>query len=205
VTISVIDYGMGNVSSVVNMLRKLGDEPSLVRDPDGVARADKLILPGVGAFDNAISRLSALGLIEPLRAHVEARGNPLLGICLGMQLLCRGSDEGTQAGLGWLNTRAVHLSALDPAGRLPIPKMGWNSIEIVRRMPLLEGLESGARFYFAHSYFVPNDGSEAIAATAEYGGRYAACVRSGIVFGAQFHPEKSHRFGLQLLANYCAL
>ena len=203
-SISIIDYGMGNVSSVANMLRKLGDEPTLISDPDGVTRADKLILPGIGAFDNAMTRLSVLGLIEPLRLHVE-RGKPLLGICLGMQLLCRGSDEGKQVGLGWLDSRAVHFSALDPTGRLPIPNMGWNSIEVVRRTPMLDGLESGARFYFAHSYFVPNDASGVIVATAEYGGTYAACVQVGSVFGAQFHPEKSHKFGLKLLGNYAAL
>jgi glutamine amidotransferase len=191
---AIIDYGMGNVRSVANMLLKIGGEPEIVSLPSDVGRADRIILPGVGAFDNCVERLQSLGLFDALRSYVARKERPLLGICLGMQLLGNGSEEGTQAGFGWLDYKALHLSTLGTPTAVPIPHMGWNEIRCVRSDSLFEGLDVLPRFYFAHSYAVPA-ANPCTVATADHGAPFAACVRFENVFGVQFHPEKSHKFG----------
>jgi glutamine amidotransferase len=196
---------MGNVSSVVNMLRKLGVEPALAATPEAALEADRLILPGVGAFDNAMIKLRESGLAGALHEYVERRARPLLGICLGMQLLGRGSEEGSLDGFGWVDAHARRFPAQIAEQKLRIPNMGWNAISVVRPSRLLADLEQEARFYFVHSYFMACEDPGVTTAVAEYGFKYTACLESGCVYGAQFHPEKSHRFGLILFRNFLAL
>ena len=207
--IAVIDYDMGNVGSILNMLRKLGVSAKLTHDPVDLAQASALILPGVGAFDQGVRNLQAYGLIDVLNDLVISKGRPILGICLGMQLLTDGSEEGTLPGLGWIeaHTRRFQLTERFPA--LKVPHMGWNYVVPQPRpsaeaspASLFHGLERDARFYFVHSYYVDCVHPEDILATAHYGLDFAAAVQRGVIFGTQFHPEKSHRYGLQLMRNF---
>ncbi|WP_193337140.1 imidazole glycerol phosphate synthase subunit HisH [Devosia beringensis] len=202
--VTVIDYGAGNTGSVVNMIKKVGGTPALARTPTEVAEAGKLILPGVGSFDNAMRRLSELDLIAPIKHHA-ASGAPLLGICLGMQLLADSSEEGLLPGLGMIAGTVRHFNFDRHNADLKIPHMGWNRISRAAEHPLTRGLEDGVRFYFVHSYyFDPQDPAE-ILLEARYGIDFAAGVHRDNVMGVQFHPEKSHRFGMQLLKNYIEL
>lgn len=200
--IAVIDYEMGNVGSVLNMLKKLGVPAKLTRDPVELARAGGLILPGVGAFDRGMQRLHDHKLIGPLQDLVVGERKPVLGICLGMQLMAAGSEEGSAAGLGWFDSR-VRLFQRDPARpQLRVPHMGWNFIHPVGLAgPLLANLPPQPRFYFVHSYYYPA-GIAAAAATANHVMPFTAVVSRDNISGCQFHPEKSHSFGLRLLGNF---
>ncbi len=198
--VSIVDYGVGNLGSIRNMLQKIGFDVAFVSTPAGVVSAENLILPGVGAFDHGMAALVERGLAQPLRQRAAAAA-PILGICLGMQLLGRGSEEGSSPGLGIIDGACVRFRF--PVGsRLKVPHMGWNELAPKRFSPLLAGLESGARFYFTHSYrFVCDDPSDVLA-VADHGGEFTAVVQRGSTFGVQFHPEKSHRFGMSLLKNF---
>jgi imidazole glycerol-phosphate synthase subunit HisH len=198
--IVVVDYDLCNVGSVLNMLKRIGAEVVSSADPAVIADAEKLILPGVGAFDNAMINLERLQLIEPLHRKVKVDKTPLLGICLGMQLLSRRSEEGTLPGFGWLeaDTKRFNLDAMD----LRIPHMGWNELVIARPHPLLDGLDDTPRYYFVHSYHVCCDDPADAIGSAHYGSDFTAVVARGNVMGTQFHPEKSHRFGMQLMRNF---
>jgi glutamine amidotransferase len=195
--ITIVNYGMGNLSSIANMLRRVGVEAVSTADPKFVRTADKLILPGVGAFDNGMRQIADLGLRPALDEAVRERGTPVLGICLGMQLLTSGSEEGELSGLGWISGRTVRFRV----NGLKVPHMGWNTVRPEPGAVLFEGLEEGARFYFVHSYHVECPEDEALAHTG-YGGEFVSAVGRGRIFGVQFHPEKSHRFGMQLLRNF---
>ena len=197
--IAVVDYGVGNLGSILNMYRKLGMSASTVRDPGSIAAADRLILPGIGAFDACVSRLRDSGLEQPVREAV-ARGVPLLGICVGMQMLTAGSEEGSLPGLGLINARTVRFRPDDPD--LKVPHMGWNEVRWQAPDPLIEALEDPARFYFVHSYYVDCADAADQLGTTSYGHDFAAAVRHGRTYGVQFHPEKSHRYGLRLLGNF---
>ncbi|HXG72261.1 MAG TPA: imidazole glycerol phosphate synthase subunit HisH [Gemmatimonadaceae bacterium] len=201
--ISVVSYGVGNVGSIFSMLRKIGVPAIAASTPDDIAKAERIILPGVGAFDHGMAMLAEHSLIEPLRERAGA-GIPLLGICLGMQLLGRASEEGIVAGLGVMDAHSVRFL---PGGERPlkIPHMGWSELTIRRQSPLLDGFEDQARFYFVHSYHYVCDRSEDVLATAPYGIDFTAVVQRDNVWGAQFHPEKSHRFGMTLLRNFARL
>lgn len=196
----VVTFGAGNVGSIPNMLKRVGVAGEVTDDPDVVERADKLILPGVGAFDPAITNLRARGLDEALNRQVLERGTPILGLCLGMQLLAERSEEGAEAGLGWI---PGVVRRLDPGNEsLRVPQMGWNTARAVRDHPLVRHWADDARFYFAHSYVMTcRDDSDPLALT-DYGVEFASIVQRGNVMGTQFHPEKSHRHGMQLLRNY---
>ncbi len=204
--IAIVDYGMGNLGSIANMLRKLGAPVSIEAEPAGIARAGKLILPGVGAFDAAMERIDARGLRPVLQQRVLGDGVPLLGICLGMQLLTRSSEEGSRPGLGWIDARTLSFrSRIDSA--LKSPHMGWNVVSLQTESPLTAGFETleEPRFYFVHSYFVEcADPGQTILRTT-YGVSYDSGVQKGNIFGVQFHPEKSHRFGMRLLGNFASL
>jgi glutamine amidotransferase len=200
--IAIIDFGMGNVGSIHNMLNRLGIESALTSDMKEIRAADKLILPGVGAFDVAMRRLQALGIIPLLNDLVFDAGIPLLGICLGMQLLSLSSDEGVERGLGWLDARTVRFDF--EGSQLRVPHMGWNTVSVHKRGSILDELPSQAKFYFVHSYHVRCNSDEDVLATSTYGIEFHAAAQRGNVTGVQFHPEKSHRFGMQVLAKFAA-
>lgn len=204
--ITIVDYGMGNLGSVANMLRKLKVSCVVTSDPARIRSATKLILPGVGAFDAGMRNLEERGLIDALNSAVDS-GIPLLGICLGMQLLMRHSEEGNCGGLGWIDREVVKfkLSQNELSGRFPlrVPHMDWKEVAVVQRTPLFTGLEA-PRFYFVHSFYVPANIPET-SCTALHGHEFAAAVQKENVFGVQFHPEKSHKFGMTLLRNFAGV
>lgn len=205
-TIRIVDYGMGNVGSIANMVRKLGAASEVTSDPDEIATADSLVLPGVGAFDVAMDTLRSSGLIEPLERAVRARGVPTLGICLGMQLLASSSEEGVSAGLGWVPGRVTRLVAEGPDGPLRIPHMGWSTVVRTRAQTRVPALGAdGARYYFVHSYAFRCDDPSDQLGESSYGHPFTSAVERDNVLGVQFHPEKSHRHGLALLADFAGL
>ena len=199
--VAVIDYGMGNIGSICKMLRLVGAEPMVSSDPDQLKQANKLVLPGVGHFDRAMANLESTGLAESLRELVQDRGMPILGICLGMQLFCQSSEEGSKPGLGYLNAH-VRRFTFPPESQIKVPHMGWRGIGIARPSEMLKGFEEPPRFYFAHSYFIECFLAEDIVAQAEYGRQFVAAFVRGAVWGVQFHPEKSHRFGVRIFENF---
>lgn len=196
--IVIVDYGVGNIGALVNMLDYLGIACKASSAPDRIASAERLLLPGVGHFDKAMTELNRRELVGPLNAAVVDRRAPVLGICLGMQLLGRGSEEGVEAGLGWIAADARRIPAPAHSG-LKVPHMGWGEIDVARPSQLFPATSTGERYYFAHSYHVICDHPEDTVATVEYGSSLACAIRSGNVHGAQFHPEKSHRFGMRVL------
>ncbi|HTU27897.1 MAG TPA: imidazole glycerol phosphate synthase subunit HisH [Solirubrobacteraceae bacterium] len=202
--VAVVDYGMGNRRSVQKALEHVGAHVEVTRDPRRLAAADALIVPGVGAFAAAMTALSELDLIAPIRDAAEG-GRPVLGICLGMQLLFERSFElGETAGLGLLSGEVTRLQT--GAAALRIPHIGWNEVRPVRPAPLTAGLPArGAAFYHVHSYAVRPADPAVVVATTTYGETFATIVARGSVMGTQFHPEKSSAHGLSLLAAFCAL
>jgi glutamine amidotransferase len=206
--ITIVDYGVGNVGSITNMLGRAGFPSRLSSDPGEVERADKIILPGVGSFDHGMAQLRANGLVEPLRESARGRRVPMLGICLGCQLMAKASEEGTAEGLGWLDATVVRFRLPGEDGRtLPLPHMGWNEVQ---PRPdgtgrLFEGFAERPRFYFVHSYHLICSDPADEAAHATYGYEFTAAVQRENLFGVQFHPEKSHRFGLELLSAFARL
>jgi glutamine amidotransferase len=199
--ITVLDYGMGNVGSIVNMLKRSGFEVRLGASPEQIEQADKLILPGVGAFDTGMENLDRLGLRAPLEQKRRA-GTPVLGICLGMQLLFEGSEEGERPGLGWLPGRCVRFRFEQGDTRLKIPHMGWNDVHPVKRTSLFRDMEDEAGFYFVHSYHAKCEHEGDVLGWATHGYEFAAAVERDNVLGTQFHPEKSHKHGKRLLKNF---
>jgi glutamine amidotransferase len=199
--IAIVDYGMGNLGSIANMLNKVGAESTVTSDPEVIASADKLILPGVGAFDNGMGELTKRGLIPVLQREVVARGKSILGLCLGMQLFTSGSEEGVAAGLGWISGKAIRLAPVLDSATLKVPHMGWSTIQPSRTDPLFAGLDADARFYFVHSFHVSCAEPDVLARSV-YGGPFVSAIRHRNIAGVQFHPEKSHRFGMQLLRNF---
>lgn len=203
--ISIVNYGMGNIASVANMLRKAGAAAQVIDSPRALDESGAVILPGVGAFDEAVTSLQRLDLWAGLERIVRERRVPLLGICLGMQLLFDGSEEGRLSGLGAISGGCHRFRFSDIETRLKVPHMGWSELTTVRPHALLAGLGSDSRFYFVHSYFVECADSANVIASARHGVEFAAVVGRGCVLGAQFHPEKSHLYGLQVIANFAKL
>lgn len=200
--IAIIDYGMGNLGSVLNMLKKVGAEAMISSDPVTIASANKLILPGVGAFDNGMKSLAERGLIDVLREKVRHQQTPILGICLGLQLFTQRSEEGTSPGLGWIDAETIRFQFPEGYDNLKIPHMGWNEIQVKRDNPLLTDFDDPPRFYFVHSYHIRCNSMDDILATSHYGIEFTAAVWHKNIMGTQFHPEKSHKFGLKVLANF---
>lgn len=203
--IIIIDYGMGNIGSILNMLKKIGAAARISSDPDEIRAAEKLILPGVGAFDTGMRQLNECGLIDLLNEKVLAKKTPVLGVCLGMHLLVQKSEEGILPGLGWIDGETVRFHFDRSQSELKIPHMGWNDITIQRSDPLLNDLEEEARFYFVHSYHLQCHDSDDVTAVTHHGYEFPSVVRRGNIMGTQFHPEKSHRFGMQLYRNFVEL
>jgi len=199
--IRIVDYGLGNISAFLNMYKRLNVSAATARTPDELRDADRLILPGVGAFDHAMEQLDASGMRATLDELVQDKRVPVLGICVGMQMLAHGSDEGRLSGLGWIPGRVRAFEALRKPGLL-LPHMGWNDVRAVAQPGLLAGLDDDARFYFLHSYYFDCEDERHVAARSGYGIDFACAVRAGHVHGVQFHPEKSHHFGAQLLKNF---
>lgn len=197
--IAIADYGLGNLKSIANMLRRAGVDAKVTRAAAEVASADGVILPGVGSFDEGMTRLDGSGLRPALEDHIRIKKKPLLGICLGMQLLGRASDEGTAPGLGWIDFTTERFAALP--GR-KIPHMGWSEVTPRRPSPLFPEPSALARFYFLHSYVARCASDADVLATTSYGEDFACAVARDNIYGVQFHPEKSHRFGLELLRNF---
>ncbi|WP_115120279.1 imidazole glycerol phosphate synthase subunit HisH [Synechococcus sp. UW105] len=197
--ITIIDYGMGNLGSVVNMLRRVEVDCEVTCDPVRISNASSIILPGVGAFDAAMERIDDSGIRQVLDDKALHQKVPILGICLGMQLLTRGSEEGTRPGLGWIP--AVTRRIPSESG-IKIPHMGWNVAERTRQSKLTDHLDGEIRFYFVHSFCVKTDDPHDTVLRTRHGQDFAAAVQHSNIMGAQFHPEKSHRFGMQLLKNF---
>lgn len=188
----------------MNMFRRVGAKARLVSEPEAVTGAEKILLPGVGAFDVGMRRLRESGMIATLMARANEPGVAILGICLGMQMLANGSEEGVESGLGIIAGRCVRFQFPDSRD-LKVPHMGWNVIRPQRASPLLSTLDDEPRFYFVHSYHLICDDPLDVLATTEHGGEFVAMVRRGNIYGAQFHPEKSHRFGMALLKAFAEL
>jgi imidazole glycerol-phosphate synthase subunit HisH len=203
----VIDYGMGNLGSVLNMFRRIGVQAVRSSDTATIAKASKLILPGVGAFDRGMESIDKLGLRGVLDQKVIEEKVPVLGICLGMQLMCDTSEEGVAPGLGWMKADVIRFR-FEPAtdGTKPkVPHMGWNYVRVSKPHALTETLGEDARFYFVHSYHVVCADPADVLLVGHYGGmRFAAGMARDNVVGMQFHPEKSHRFGMTLLRSFLA-
>ena len=200
--IAIIDYGLGNLRSVQCALRRIGAESAITADAGEISAADGVILPGVGAFWRAMENLRKGGLVEVV-LESALNGKPLLGICLGMQLLFSESDEhGRHEGLGIIPGKVKRFTESQP---LKIPHMGWNEIRHGTPLALFDGVKDGAFFYFAHSYYVVPDDPAAVIGSTDYGLTFASVVRAGNVFGAQFHPERSGLDGLTILENFCGI
>lgn len=205
--IAIVDYGMGNLRSVQKAFEKVGAEARIVQAPEEVESADKVVLPGVGAFRDAIANLRNQGFIEPITRFI-GRGRPFLGICLGLQMLFDVSyEDGEYPGLAILPGRVVRFdfSGIPTARGLKIPHMGWNQVRWDRPCPLMQGLESGEYFYFVHSYYVDSGDPAASFGRCDYGVTFTAMAWRDNVYATQFHPEKSQRVGLTILRNFVAL
>lgn len=201
--IAIIDYDVGNIKSVANMLQRLGLKSVMTNDPALVAEANHIILPGNGSFDACMRNLRSTGLIPVLENRVLKQGAPLLGICVGAQILGFQSEEGVEAGLGWLKMKVERIPS---SASFPVPHMGWSNVLRVNQIhPLTIALDVDTRFYFAHSYHMVPEQAEDVLLKSSYGIELVAGVARGNVIGVQFHPEKSHRFGKQLLSAFAGL
>lgn len=203
--IVIIDYGMGNIGSIVNMIRKAGGESLVSDDHNVIEQAEKLILPGVGAFDHGMRNLEERGLIPLLGRKVKEEKIPILGVCLGMQLFAKSSEEGLLPGLGWIDAACRKFSFSGEDQGLRIPHMGWNEIRIRKSSPLFGDMYEDARFYFVHSYYVDCANESDLLASCHYGFDFAAAVQHENIFATQFHPEKSHKYGLLVMKNFVAI
>ncbi len=205
--IGIIDYEIGNLRSVQKAIEHVGGDSCMVRTAEELAKVDKIILPGVAAFGDAMKELTAQGLVEPLKQALNA-GTPYLGFCLGLQLLFDVSyEDGEHRGLGILPGKVIRfdLESADTDQRMTVPHMGWNSIHWTRPCPMLEGVPNGSHVYFAHSFYVVPDDAETIQTTTEYGHEFVSAVWRDNIFATQFHPEKSQAVGLRLLKNFVTL
>jgi imidazole glycerol-phosphate synthase subunit HisH len=202
--IVIIDYRMGNPGSILNMLKKIGVPAIISSQPDQIWAADKLILPGVGAFDAGMANIKELGLLDLLNEAVLVQKKYILGVCLGMQLMARSSEEGVLPGLGWIEADSVRFRFQGQQNHLRIPHMGWNEVSVCKNNTLFKGLE-GAHFYFVHSYHLVCDHPDNVIAYTSYGYDFASAIRHDNILGTQFHPEKSHKYGMRLYQNFIGL
>lgn len=199
--IIIIDYGMGNLGSIKNMLKKIDVESEITSDISKIKQATKLILPGVGAFDNGMANIKKMGLLPVLNDLILKKKVPVLGICLGMQLMTRKSEEGILPGLGWIEADTKRF--VFPAEiNLKIPHMGWNNIKIIKKEPISKNLNNSSRFYFVHSYHAVCDNEKDTLFQTNYGYDFTCAFSKDNIIGVQFHPEKSHKFGMELLRNF---
>lgn len=203
--ISIVDYGVGNIHAIANIYKRLNIPVRMARTAEELTEAERVILPGVGSFDWAMAKLDNSGMRTALDDVVLSKRRPVLGICVGMQMLAKRSDEGSLKGLGWIDAEVKKFNFAAQSRRAYLPHMGWNDAEPRSQNGLFRSIEAGGRFYFLHSYyFSPKDPNTVLAVT-DYGGAFASSVRAGNIYGVQFHPEKSHQWGIQLLKNFAEL
>ncbi len=202
--ITIVDYKTGNLGSISNILKRIGAESVITSDIQAIADSSKLILPGVGAFDTGMKNLESLGLIDVIKRKALHEKIPVLGICLGMQLLSSGSEEGTLPGLGLIDAVTLKFRFRN-SEEYKIPHMGWNFIEQKKKSALFEGMYADPRFYFVHSYYLKANDEADILASTNYEDDFTSAVERGNILGVQFHPEKSHKFGMKLLKNFVDL
>ena len=203
--ISIVDYGVGNIQAIANIYKRLNIPVRTARTAEELAEAERLILPGVGAFDWAMARLNKSGMRGMLDDVVLSKGKPVLGICVGMQMLAKRSDEGALEGLGWIDGEVKKFNPATPSQRAYLPHMGWNDVEPRCQECLFKDIGTAGRFYFLHSYYFATNDQKTILGVTDYGGPFASCVGAGHIFGVQFHPEKSHQWGIQLLKNFAVM
>lgn len=203
--IVIVDYQMGNVGSILNMLKRVGADATISSDVEVIERADKLILPGVGAFDSGMSNIDHLGLMPVLNMKALTQKVPVLGICLGMQLLFEESEEGELPGLGWVNGKVIRFQFGETNSDLKVPHMGWNTVIVERGNTLFSNLNDDSRFYFVHSYHAVCERETDVLTRTNYGYEFVSSVQNDNIFGTQFHPEKSHKFGTQIYKNFVEL
>jgi glutamine amidotransferase len=199
--ITIIDYRTGNLGSIQNILKKIGEESIITSDKNEIANAKKLILPGVGAFDTGMANLKKLDIVDILNYKVLVEKTPVLGICLGMQILSKNSEEGFLPGLGWINAEARRFKFID-TNSYKIPHMGWNYVRENKANNLFKEMPSDARFYFVHSFFFSANDTADILSSTTYEMEFTSAIEKGNILGVQFHPEKSHKFGMKLLKNF---
>ena len=203
--IKIIDYGLGNIRAFANVYDRLNIPISVARTADDLKDAKKIILPGVGAFDHAMSELNKSGMRETLEIMALDRRLPILGICVGMQIMAHTSDEGTLPGLGWIDGTVKKFDTFLLNSKIQLPHMGWNTIHPNIGNPLLTNFNNESRFYFLHSYYFQCNNSNDTISTTEYGIEYSSAINNMNIYGVQFHPEKSHQWGIQLLKNFAEL
>ena len=203
--IAIVDYGLGNILAFVNVYKSLNVPVQVARAAEDLVGADKIILPGVGSFDHAMQRLNQSGMRHALESMVLHDGIPLLGVCVGMQMLGKTSEEGKLPGLGWVDGSVRKFGDSSFSRRPQVPQMGWNDVRPLSSGGLFRGMEENARFYFLHSYVFHCHQSADVIAVADYGGDFSCAVNHGNVYGVQFHPEKSHSFGSRLLKNFAEI
>jgi imidazole glycerol-phosphate synthase subunit HisH len=203
--IYIVDYGLGNIKAFSNVFKRLNIEVNLAKSALDLKSASKIILPGVGSFDHAMTLLKDSGMFDELNNQVLNEKKPVIGICVGMQILANGSDEGDLPGLGWIPGMVRKFDASKLSHKTSLPHMGWNTIEVNQNIPLFDSIDDRSRFYFLHSfYFEPEDDINTAAYT-DYGIKYSSCVLKDNIYGVQFHPEKSHSNGELLLKNFANL
>lgn len=202
--ITIVDYGMGNLGSVQNMFNRIGAACEITGNATHIEKATKILLPGVGAFDAAMQKIADSGLKPILDYKVLNEKVPTLGICLGMQLMTGSSEEGLLPGLGWIPAKTKKFR-FDSDSKLKIPHMGWNRVFVKNNSPLIKDFPDEPRFYFVHSYYVDCDNEKDVLTTTSYGIDFDSIIQKDNVFGAQFHPEKSHKFGMKLLSNFASI
>jgi glutamine amidotransferase len=203
--ITIIDYGAGNLGSIANMLRKLGQKSIITSHPEDIIMAEKLILPGVGNFDYGMSKLQESVLIEILNKKVLEDKIPILGICLGAQLMTKKSEEGNMQGLGWFDAEVKKFSFPKEQTDLRIPHMGWNYVSVKKETPLSKDLPEESKYYFVHSYYLQANKVEDIFMTTNYGNDFVSALNYNNIYALQFHPEKSHKYGLKIFQNFLSI
>ena len=201
----IVDYGLGNLGSIQNMLKKIGVLSVISSDKDVISEATKLILPGVGSFDYGMEQLTQLGLVEVLKQKVIVEKTPILGICLGVQLFTQKSEEGKMNGLGFIEGETIKFNFAENTEHLKIPHMGWNDVSVEKESKLMRDMSNDMRFYFVHSYYLKVKNESDCLLKSHYGFDFTCGIEKEHIVGVQFHPEKSHRFGMQLLKNFVEL
>jgi imidazole glycerol-phosphate synthase subunit HisH len=203
--IGIINYGLGNINAFANIYNKLGIPHKVVYEPRCLKKITKIILPGVGSFDYAMSKLKASGMQDSLNDIVFKHSIPVLGICVGMQMLACSSDEGNQPGLSWIDGKVKKLNFLSSKGFAVLPHMGWNNLKLLKNNALLNNIDCNASFYFLHSYYFDCREAKNVVAVTEYNADFACVVNHKNIYGVQFHPEKSHSWGERLLKNFAEI